>query len=196
MAVMKNDKDEKAWRVLRSEYLIKRPWLTARRDELELPDGRIVPEYYVLEYPDWVNVIAITADGHFVMERQYRHALGCTCFELPCGVMEEGETPLEAAKRELAEETGYGSGEWRELMVLSANPSTMTNLTHCFLATGVERVTEQHLDPTEELSVHLLSRDEVLGLLRNNEMMQSLMVAPLMTYLSHDVLAAGGQGRV
>ena len=99
------------WKVLRSEYLIKRPWLTARRDELELPDGRIVPEYYVLEYPDWVNVIAITKDGHFVMERQYRHALGCTCYELPCGVMEEGETPLEAAKRELAEETGFGNGE-------------------------------------------------------------------------------------
>ena len=178
---------ENAWKVLRSEYLIKRPWLTARRDELELPDGRIVPEYYVLEYPDWVNVIAITKDGQFVMERQYRHALGCTCYELPCGVMEEDETPLEAAKRELAEETGFGNGEWKELMTLSANPSTMTNLTHCFLATGVERISEQHLDPTEELSVHLLSREEVLSLLRNNEMMQSLMVAPLLKYLSKEV---------
>lgn len=101
---MEKKEDHTAWKVLHSEYLIKRPWLTARRDELELPDGRIIPEYYVLEYPDWVNVIAITKDGHFVMERQYRHALGCTCYELPCGVMEEGETPLEAAQRELAEE--------------------------------------------------------------------------------------------
>ncbi|MBO6144639.1 MAG: NUDIX hydrolase [Prevotella sp.] len=182
-----NIEETSAWKVLRSEYLIKRPWLTARRDELELPDGRIVPEYYVLEYPDWVNVIAITKDGHFVMERQYRHALGCTCFELPCGVMEDGETPLEAAKRELAEETGYGTGEWKELMALSANPSTMTNLTHCFLATDVEKVSEQHLDPTEELSVHLLTREEVLHLLRNNEMMQSLMVAPLLKYLSKEL---------
>lgn len=125
---MKNIDYSKTWKVLDSEYLIKRPWLTARRDHLLLPDGREIPEYYVLEYPDWVNVIAITKDGHFVMERQYRHALGCTCYELPCGVMEEGETPLEAAQRELEE--------------------------------------------------------EVRHLLRNNEMIQSLMVAPLLKYLS------------
>ena len=177
---------KKTWKVLESEYLIKRPWLTARRDKCELPDGRIVPEYYVLEYPDWVNIIAITKDGHFVMERQYRHALGCTCYELPCGVMEEGETPLEAAKR-VQEETGFGGGEWKELMVLSANPSTMTNLAHSFLAIGVEKISEQHLDATEELEVHLLTREEVCSLLRNNEMMQSLMVAPLMKYLSPEL---------
>ena len=178
------ENNENKWKVLRSEYLIRRPWLTARRDEVELPDGRTIPEYYVLEYPDWVNVIAVTKDGKFVMERQYRHAAGCTCFELPCGVMEEGETPLEAAKRELQEETGYGNGTWQELMVLSANPSTMTNLTHCFLATDVEIVSEQHLDSTEELTVHLLSREEVLSLLTHNKMLQSLMVAPLLRYFS------------
>ena len=146
---MKNIDYSKTWKVLDSEYLIKRPWLTARRDHLLLPDGREIPEYYVLEYPDWVNVIAITKDGHFVMERQYRHALGCTCYELPCGVM-----------------------------------GTMTNLTHCFLATEVEKTSEQHLDATEELEVHLLTREEVCHLLRNNEMMQSLMVAPLLEYIS------------
>ena len=184
---MKKIDYSKAWKVLDSEYLINRPWLTARRDHLLLPDGREIPEYYVLEYPDWVNVIAITKDGHFVMERQYRHALGCTCYELPCGVKEEGETPLEAAQRELEEETGYGGGEWEKLMVLSANPSTMTNLTHCFLATGVEKISEQHLDATEELEVHLLTREEICHLLQNNEMMQSLMVAPLLKYLSPEL---------
>ncbi len=179
---VKDSKEEQKWKVLESEYLIKRPWLTARKDKVMLPDGRVNPEYWVLEYPDWVNVIAITKDGRFVMERQYRHAAGMTCYELPCGVMEEGEMPLEAAKRELLEETGYGNGEWKELMTLSANPSSMTNMAHSFLAVGVEKISEQQLDETEDLTVHLLTRDEVWELLENNQMIQALMVAPLLNY--------------
>ena len=173
---------ERKWKILESEYLVRRPWLTARRDKVQLPDGRINPEYYVLEYPDWVNVIAITKDGEFVMERQYRHAHGSTCYELPCGVIEEGETPLEAVKRELLEETGYAGGEWSKIMTISANPSCTTNMIHCFLATGVEKVSGQHLDATEDLTVHLLCRDEVRRLLLDNQMIQSLIIAPLMRY--------------
>lgn len=175
---------EARWRVLDREYIIKRPWLTARRDKVELPDGRIIEEYYVLEYPDWVNVIAITKDGQFVMERQYRHGLGVHSTELPCGVMEKGEDPLEAAKRELFEETGYGNGEWTKLMVIAPNPGSQNNLTHCFLAVGVEKIAEQSLDDTEELTVHLMSEAEVKSLLENNQICQALMVAPLWRYFS------------
>ena len=175
---------EARWRVLDREYIIKRPWLTARRDKVELPDGRIIEEYYVLEYSDWVNVIAITKDGQFVMERQYRHGLGVDSTELPCGVMEKGEDPLEAAKRELLEETGYGNGEWTKLMVIAPNPGSQNNLTHCFLAVGVEKIAEQSLDDTEELTVHLMSEAEVKSLLENNQICQALMVAPLWRYFS------------
>ena len=173
----------KDWKVLESEYLVRRPWLTARRDRLELPDGRIIPEYYVLEYPDWVNVIAITKDGQFVMERQYRHAARKISLELPCGVMEEGETPLEAAQRELLEETGFGGGQWKKLMELSPNPSAMSNTTHCFLAIGVEKIAEQHLDETEELSVLFMTKEEVKRMLNENQICQALMVAPLYKYI-------------
>lgn len=168
------------WKILFSEYLIKRPWLTVRRDKLQLSTGKTIPEYYVLEYPDWVNVTAITKEGQIVMERQYRHGAGSTNYEIPSGVMEKGETPLEAAQRELLEETGYGGGEWQKIMSLSGNPTMMTNMNHCFLAIGVEKISSQHLDETEELEVHLLSRDEVLSLLNNNEMIHPLMVAPLL----------------
>lgn len=172
-------KSEEKWKILRSEYISRRPWMTARRDEVRLPDGRIIPEYWVLEFPDWVNVIALTKDGDMVMVRQYRHALGLTEYELCAGVMEEGESPLEAAKRELLEETGFGGGTWTEFMSICANPSNHTNLAHTFLAVGVERVCEQHLDATEELTCHVLSQDEVFGMLQRGEIFQALMAAPL-----------------
>ncbi len=174
--------EDKKWKILSSEYLVQRPWLTARRDVAELPDGRINHEYYVLEYPDWVNIIALTKDGKIVMERQYRHALGNTCYELPCGVIEAGETPLEAAKRELLEETGFAGGEWQEWMTLSPNPATCTNMAHSFLAFGVEKVSGQHLDATEDIDVFILEQDYVRELLQNNQILQALMAAPLWKY--------------
>ena len=172
------------WKTLSSEYLIKRPWLTARRDKVQLPDGRILDDYYVLEYPTWVNVIAITKEGDMVLVRQYRHALGRTNFELVAGVLEKGEDPLVAAQRELLEETGYSGGEWKELMQLSANSSTMTNLTHCFLAEGVEKTALQNLDASEDLEVYVFSQEEVKQKLQQGDFIQALMVAPLWKYFS------------
>lgn len=172
------------WRTLESEYLIQRPWLTARRDTVELPDGHIHPEYYILEYPDWVNVIAITEDEEFVMVEQYRHGLGDVFTELVAGVIEKDEDPLAAAQRELLEETGFAGGEWMLNMILSQNPSSTTNLTYSFIAKGVRKVSGQNHDETEDISVLLLSRKELLEMLMSDEMKQSLMAAPLWKYFA------------
>ena len=174
--------EKKKPKVIESEYLIRRPWLTARRDKLLLPDGRINPEFYVLEYPSWVNVIALTEDGKFVMVRQYRHGLGTISTELCAGVVEEGEIPIDAAKRELSEETGYTGGEWELQCVISGNPSTTNNLSYCFLAKGVKQTEQQHLDATEDIEVLVMTRDELLELMMADEMKQSLMLAPLWRY--------------
>lgn len=165
--------------IISSEYLIRRPWLTARRDQLLMPNGTVNPEFYVLEYPSWVNITAITDDGRYVMVRQYRHGLGVISTELCAGVVEEGEDTLEAAKRELMEETGYSGGEWELQCVVSGNPSTTNNLTYCYLATGVMPTGTQHLDATEDIEVITLSREELLKLMEADEMKQSLMLAPL-----------------
>lgn len=176
---------ETAWKVLGSEYLFRRPWLTVRREALELPNGNRIPEYYVLEYPEWVNVLAVTRDGRFVFVRQYRHGLQETCMELCAGVCDpEDPDPETAARRELLEETGYGRGTWREYMTVSANPGTHTNLTHCFLATDVEPVSEQHLETTEYLSVHLLAPEQVRELLQKDRIKQALHAAPLWKYMA------------
>ena len=181
---MENPKNRK-WRVLHSEYLTRKPWFTVRHESLALPDGRTIPDYYVFEYPEWVNITAIDREGRFVMIDQYRHGLGETSYEIPAGVVEPSDaSQLDAARRELREETGYGGGEWRLLTSISANPATQNNLTHCFLATGVERIGEQQLDATEDIRVHLFSRDEVRELLRTDRIRQALMAAPLWRYFA------------
>lgn len=177
------DKDM-SWKTLEQKYIIKRPWLTARMDKVELPTGAIIDEYYVLEFPDWVNTIAITKDGKFVLVRQYRYGIGKTVDELCAGVIDKGETPLEAAQRELMEETGFGGGKWQEWMQISANPSSHTNIVHSFLATDVEKISDQHLDRGEDIEVRIFTRDEMLELLRNGEMWQSVMAAPLWKYFA------------
>lgn len=177
----------KKWEVLGREYLYRRPWLTVRRDRVRLPTGAVNDEYYVLEYPTWVNVIAIDREGRFVMVEQYRHGLQEVFTELVAGVAEEGETPLEAARRELLEETGYAGGTWRLNTELSANPGSQNNLSYSFIATGVERVAEQHLDETEDVEVRLLSRDELLQLLRSDTLKQALMAAPLWKYFAENL---------
>ena len=174
----------KKWKILDREYLFKRPWLTARRDKVQLPDGRINPEYYVLEYPDWINVIAITKTGMFVMVEQYRHGLQDVFTELVGGVIEPGEDPLAAARRELLEETGFAGGDWELYMVISQNPSTSNNYTYCFIARGVEETARQHLDETEDIAVKLLTEQEVKNMLVNDQIKQALMEAPLWKYFA------------
>lgn len=172
------------WEILDSKYIIKRPWLTARRDTVRLPNGTIHPEFYILEYPTWINVIAITKEGKFVMVEQYRHGLQDIFTELVAGVVEDGELPLEAARRELLEESGYGNGNWELFTVLSQNPSATTNLSYSFLATDVELISDQLLDETEDIAVKLLTEAEVKQLLISDTMKQSLMAAALWKYFA------------
>lgn len=181
MTDLKND--PKPWTVLKSEYLFRRPWLTARRDHVRLPSGVENPEYYVLEYPNWINIIARDTEGMFIMIRQYRHGLGETNFELVAGVIDPTDPdPEAAARRELLEETGYTGGQWEHFVTLSPNTSAMNNLSHTFLATGVVPSGERHLEPTEDITVHRLSEEEVRSLLDAGEIRQALMAAPLWKY--------------
>ena len=164
------------WKVLASEYLFNVPWLTVRKDKCETPGGKIIPSFYVIEYPDWANAFCLTNDGRVVMVKQYRHGIGEEGIELPGGVVEENESLEEGVKRELLEETGYRFEKMEYLGKISANPSTTNNLMHMYLATGGEKVAEQNLDEEEEVEVLLMSMEEVKQLVRENKIMQSLHV--------------------
>ncbi len=179
------------WKVLESEYLHNRPWLTVRRETLQMPNGTVVPEYYVLEYPDWVNIIAITKERQFILVKQYRPGIGATCLELCAGVREKKDpSPLFAAQRELLEETGYAGGEWREFTRVAPNASAANNFSYCFIAENVERVGTQALDASEEITVHLYSLEDMKRELESGRIVQATMAAPLWKYIAlHDKTA-------
>ncbi|RPD51374.1 NUDIX hydrolase [Paracnuella aquatica] len=162
------------WKVLHSEYLFNQPWLTVRKDHCLLPNGKEIPAFYVNEYPEWVNVFALTDEGNVVMVKQYRHGIEQVSIELPGGVAEKGEDLLEACQRELLEETGYEFEQWEFLGKVCANPSTTNNFTHFFLATKGRKVAAQNLDEEEDLEVLELPVEEVKRMALDNEIVQSL----------------------
>ncbi len=163
------------WRILKSDYLFQDLWFKVRRDRCETPLGKIVDPYYVYEFPTWVTAVAITREGKVIMERQYRHALGEVCLEIPGGCVDDTDENLEAAiSRELLEETGYQFEQFQYLGKISANPSTNNNLMHMFLATGGERVGAQQLDHNEEISLELISIEDLKALLEGNLIIQSM----------------------
>lgn len=185
MSELKEEREIKKWRIIESSYLLKHKYHTVRKDHVVTQSGKTIPDWYVLEYHDWVNVVAITDDGLFVMERQYRHGLGIIEYEICAGIIEDGETPLQAAQRELKEETGYGEGNWELYNISSPNPSSMNNRNYTFLAEGVKRIYNQSLDETESIDVCLLSIEQVRRILDNNEIVEGIMQAPLWKYVAN-----------
>lgn len=174
---------QKDWSILKSSYLLETPWLTVRKDYVRQPNGVEIDDFYVLEYPDWVTIIAITENKKFVVERQYRHGIRATCIELCGGTIEKGENPLVAAKRELLEETGYSGGIWEAYAPTAPNPSAMTNICYTFIAKGVKKESEQNLEKTEDIDILLLSKDELLEVMHKGEISQGDMLAPLWRYM-------------
>lgn len=170
---------KKDWKIVSSDYLIKNKWLTVRKDHVKLPTGIEMDDYYILEYPNWVSVIAITEEGKYLMELQYRHGTQMTGYELCGGTVEEGEDFLETAKRELLEETGYSGGKWELLTVSAPNPAAMTNLCYTYVAQGVKKTREQELEKTEDIDVLELTEQQVFEILSSGHIYQGDMLAPL-----------------
>lgn len=167
------------WQKLSTRYLVREKWATLRVDTCKLQNGEVKDDYYVLEYPDWANAVAVTKDHKIIMVRQYRHAADIISLEIPGGVIDPGEAPEEGIKRELQEETGYTFETCELIATLYPNPATANNRTFTYLMTGGLKTHEQHLDEHEILNVEEYTIAEAKQILTENRMEQALHSAGL-----------------
>jgi 8-oxo-dGTP pyrophosphatase MutT (NUDIX family) len=146
----------------------------------------MVIDGFVLEYGDWATILALTKQQEVVLIRQYRHGAQKVILELPGGAMEaEDESPMQAARRELLEETGYASDNFIQIGCVSPNPANQTNLIYSFLALDAEKVGGQDLDATEDIEVVLKPLEEVIRKAKTGELFQSMQVSTVFFALSY-----------
>lgn len=167
------------WRVLQSRRLVERPWLTLHEQRVRLPTGAEIDAFHLVEAPDWVAVLAL-GDGEALLVEQYRHGVGRASLELPAGVIDDGESSLEAATRELREETGYVACRVEPLVVVSPEPARHTTMGHFYLATGCRRVGEQRLDRCEHIAVRPMPVVDLLAAVDDGRIVHGSHVAAIL----------------
>ena len=160
------------WQVLKtSEVFSADPWLTLSVQQVRVPDGRVIDDFYQLSLPDFIVVFAETASGKVIMIRQYKHGARRTSLTLPGGLVEKGEDPEEAAKRELLEETGYQAESWQSLGSYVVNGNLGCGKGHFFMAAGARKIREPESGDLETMEIELLTREKIAEALRNGEVM-------------------------
>lgn len=152
------------WRRTGTRTVHQDRWVHLRAEAWVTGAGKVLDPWYMLDWADWVHVVALTPDDRMVLVRQFRPGAGAAILELPGGMVEAHETdPVAAGQREFAEETGHAAASWRLVSQLRHDPAHAGNTLHVVLAEGVTPAGAQHLDPGEEIAVETLSVDAVLA---------------------------------
>jgi len=165
-----NDNDAQDWYVRRSELVLNGdPWLRVWHEDLQLPDGREVDRFFTIEMPDYVVIVATTMDDRILTLRGYKHGPRRVCTSLPAGFIEAGEAPLDAARRELLEETGYEAERWEPLGSFVNDGNRGGGSGHLFLARGARLVAEPNSGDLETVTVELFTLADLLQAARDGE---------------------------
>lgn len=170
----------KPWKIRETTYL--HPNL--RVDTCELSNGQVI-NAHLLEYEDEVMIFALTQDREVVLIKQYRHGMQNVIVELPGGSVDHGERPLDAAKRELMEETGYSSNNFIQIGVGSPNPAIYTNKLYSFLAMDAVKLGEQSTDDSEAVEILLLPLEEIITMAKRGDWVHSLNISTIFLALAY-----------
>ena len=177
---MTDKSQELDWQVLGSRYEDAGLMLFEKRiDRLRNPRNGKVFERLVLESVDWVNVVALDADGRSLMIRQYRFGVGYTTLETPGGMVDPGEDSKTAAARELLEETGFASDNWSYLGAVEPNPAFHNHLCHHWLAQDVYRAQTQNLGDGESIVLEFMTQEQVRAAVVRGELKHALALSAL-----------------
>lgn len=171
-----------AWRVLDEEHLQHCKVFDLHRATMESPRTGDAHPFYRIESPDWVNIVALTRDEHLVLVRQFRHGSRTVTLEIPGGLIDPGETPSQAAGRELLEETGFRAGRLEDLGSLNPNPALFGNRVHMQLALECERVDVIRNESTEHTTFELLPVTNLRDVVRRIGIDHALAVSALYAY--------------
>ena len=176
----------KPWKTkFRRTILDQRPWLQVESHTVELPNGRLIPDWPWIITPDYVNVVAVTEDERFLCFRQVKYGVEGTTLGIVGGFVEEGEAPFRAAQRELLEETGYESADWIPLGSYRVDPNRGVATGHLYLARQARYVTPRNADDLEEQELILLARPELESALAAGEFKVLAWAAAIAFALRH-----------
>ena len=140
-------------------------------------------EFYVLESPDWVNIVAITEDEQVVLINQFRHGVSKSVLEIPGGMIDEGEQPIVSAERELLEETGYVGEEFIQIGCVHPNPALFDNICYTFLAKSAKKIKEPEFEGAEDIETVLYPVSDIKNMIKSGEITHSLVLNALFFYL-------------
>jgi ADP-ribose pyrophosphatase len=162
-----------AWKVQRRLSELRRPpWLEVFREQVELPDGRLIDDFYAVEMQDFAVVVALTSTNEVVVERLYRHGSKRVTWSLPAGYLHPGKDPLKSAALELREETGYEAKDWLPLGRFITDGNRGCGWCSCFLAFGARRVGDPQSDDLAVAEISLVRWDRLLELLAAGEIVE------------------------
>ncbi len=191
-----NYSEIRPWEVVAERQVLEAPpWVNVSVQTVELPNGKVVDDYYQIDLGEYIVVFAQTPEGQVIVERQYKHGLGEVTLTMPSGSIEGDESPLVAAQRELLEETGYVSDEWQSIGSFVVNGNQRCGQAHYFTAKNAHNVTEPNSGDLEAMQILLMSPEEVLEALRTGGfrlLSSSMAVALVMNPLLAP--ATGGEG--